>query len=473
MLLSLIVSAQFAVNCPNPRVRKDFRQHYWDGTWDRIVDAYHKMKLNGRMTYYAKLHADMFSKIHNNLVFYTWHRAFQWEFENEIRAIGGQDLTLPYIDWAYDAEQFQGAVDNSVANHPYFYAQQNGQCLAGRIFANSYSLSSTLGSQHTCLWRETDTSVLGSSWADLDSIMYWTPKYSDFSDAIQYGVHANVHIRFGGEMNEHFSPIDPLFFGHHGFVDLLLNTWQYMQQNYNSMSGFSGASSSFVINGHTYKHSDVFAMKNICVQYQRWGKSYSSQKLFKRDGMNSTQTSNATTTANATQTSTPTAEATALATSTETEMTYTAPNVTKYSNEDVKAFNDELAQHYSQMQSIINKAVELTPDQKDKCKEKIVDFYKNGFLALDNNPSPDKIEKLGLDPAKYKAITEEANARKLDLSAASNGAIVAKKVSDVIQQIPTPVQSPPANSDYKKPSDYMNSAASMYGLSLWILMLNF
>ena len=389
-----------------------------NGKWSRIVNAYRTMKHSGRISYYAKIHQDIFGQIHNTIQFLTWHRAFIWEFENEIRSIGGNDLTLPYIDWAAEGTAYNGQVDQSVANHPYYYAKQNGQCLAGQVYDTFMLAGQFNGGQ--CIRRSTDQSVLVAGWADLDNNIINNRAFSGFSDSIQYGIHANVHIRFGGHMGSTYSPVDPMFFGHHGFIDMTMNIWQYVRSNFNNM-GSSISTRTFTINGNTYTHGGVFAMNSMCARYQRYVESRSSRKLKKRQSDTNSTDSPTPTNTTATSTTSESPEATATESGISQGEHYDAPDIPSYSDAEIASYNDDLVKHYDDLKSKLNST--------DDCQKSIAGFYTGSFLPLDNHPSDDALAKLGLDPSKYKEVAATIFDQREQLSKA--GEFVRKTVEQV------------------------------------------
>eukprot|EP00835_Amoeboradix_gromovi_P002199 NODE_119_length_18895_cov_0.454990.p5 type:complete len:433 gc:universal NODE_119_length_18895_cov_0.454990:13808-12510(-) len=402
MIFAALLFAQVTVPCSNPRIRKDFRVMEKEGKWSRIIEAYRHMKYTGRITYYAKLHRDIFGKIHNNIKFLTWHRAFLWEFENEIRAIGGDDLTLPYIDWAREATTYNGAIDRSVANSQYYYGTQSGQCLVGQIY-DSFRLASSLN-VGKCIQRQTETSVATPGWADIDRDIINSNTFAQLDDAIQYGIHADVHVRIGGQMAMDISPMDPFFFPHHGFIDLTANIWQFVHNNYEDMG--ADVSERIVINENEYTHKEVFKMKNICVKYQRYTETKTSHRLKKRQS--------------STQTSPNSPE------STETQALLDTPP--DYGNdeiddqENVDKYNSDLYDYYSGLMKSLNST--------DSCYQQIASFYPGSFLPSGDKLSAEALIKIGLDPAKYEELEKMKDIQRDALSKFGNFSRELAKVVD-------------------------------------------
>ena len=488
MLFGLVgfVFAQFAVNCRNPRVRRDFRAEYLDNNrWLRFVNAYQQMKWTGRITHYAKLHRDITSQIHRNMYFLSWHRAFLWEFENEIRAIGGNDLTLPYIDWAADGYEFSGQVDKGWANHPYFYGkqEQGQQCLAGQIYPTFQK--SPIFNAGQCIGRDIDHSYSVASWAAVDNTIFQSYDFGTFSDAIQYGIHSDVHNLFSGDMGSDFAPVDPLFMAHHGFVDLLLNTWQYAHNKYQGFEQWV-YSADFQINGRTYNHGKLLANTNQCVQYERWMSSQSSGQLRKR-AVNSTTGLNETATpANSTRPSTTEELSDApLATATESQAAhYAKPNVPYVSPQQIKNYNADLANHYKSVQGILTNTTLNETSKNTGCISKIVGFYKAGFVPLNKTIDPVKLKKLGLDPVKAQAIKDQQEKVTQSLLNVSKDQFTAKTAAEVqksppksvdITSVPNSInaENSPTSSPMQTPKSNYGSSSSKSESVMFMIYLSF
>eukprot|EP00835_Amoeboradix_gromovi_P003291 NODE_212_length_14557_cov_0.357103.p3 type:complete len:400 gc:universal NODE_212_length_14557_cov_0.357103:12532-11333(-) len=386
ILVAMFLFAQVTVPCGKPRIRKDFRVVQKEGKWTRILAAYRKMQKTGRIEYYAKLHYDIFPLIHGTYTFLTWHRAFLWEFENEIRAIGGDDLTLPYVDWAAEATTYSGAVERSISNNPYYYAKQKGRCLSGRIYTN-YNLTASFSNatySGPCISRRTLGFLLVSGWADLDATIITSENFTMFSDALQYGIHAEVHVRIGGDMAMPTSPVDPYFFAHHGFVDSTLNIWQFLHSNYDKLN-LGSEDDSFVINGNKYSHDSVFKMSNMCVKYLRYTKSATSHRQQKRQlkeagndvpddlGQNAT-----------------------------------VPDSPISPVSDVVSYNNQLSGYYSDLKK--------TAGSDDDSYKKIASFYPGSFIPIGSNIPDAALKRIGLDPAKYAKILEMQKIKRNQLS---------------------------------------------------------
>ena len=397
----------------------------------KLVDAMRVMKSTGRITHYAKLHRDIFSQVHVPDLFLTYHRAFILEFENELRAIGGDDITLPFIDFSGDADSYEGQVEKSVANHPYYYGQMDeaNQCLTGQLY-DTWILNSVFESGE-CIARakEINQEQLINGWAEIDNQIISNENFAEFSEQTNSGLHLKIHLRYGGHMAELFSPVDPLFFGLHAFVDMTFSTWQYVHDKFDSihMDNEPVAWSSFEINNNTYYHGQVFHMDNQCVQYQRYWPSKTSEEVVltkRHEDSTSTTSKTSTATETATSTSTETAvELEPLQESTEyVEPLLKAPETIKINKEELEAYQVKLQDHYIGLKSSITNATD--------CRQQIGGFYKDSFITPEVPVDPKSLAIFGIDPIKYKQVSEKRQENKLELEKYGN--IAMKTIDQVV-----------------------------------------
>ena len=358
--------AQSSVTCTAPRIRNDFREVDASGNWNKVVAAYKEMQKTGRIAYYAELHKEIFSIVHGTIRFFTWHRAMLWEFENEMQAISGNDTTLPFIDWSAEATAFTGLVDQSAAITPTFYAKQNGTCLEGQIYDSFALLNDTRG---PCITRATGTTqTLLSGWADVDIQVATRPLFEDFSTAIEQGLHADVHVLFGGLMGGVSSPLDPLFFAHHAYVDMVFNNWQFLHGFAPTTTDFG--ETSFEINGKTYNHMDVFNMVGTCSQYRR------------------------------------------------TDLPRTAASAVPALVAPQDPPSGTTLEYSIKVETFYNE-LKLNIASLEKIRKTIATFYNSSFIPRDNRLSPAAVAKLGLDQANYTRFITNREAQRKDLAANS------------------------------------------------------
>ena len=380
--LMTMVLSQIAVPCDNPRIRKDFRQIDQEGKWNRVANAFAQMKSDGKLIEYTNKHFNESYHTHYTMEFLTWHRKMIWEMEDELRAIGGDDLTLPYIDWAQDGDLHDGKIDRAVIFTPYFYGSTpTDKCASGRIY-NSWNVPDSYG-LGKCLTRTTDQHYLVDGWAATDILMLST-NFSDFLLSVENGIHDHVHERIGGAMPTMYSPIDPTFYGHHGFIDMLFVNFQHIQNSWTTFPIPSIANKSFKIFNENRTHNDVYQMKNMCVQYERYKPN--NNKLKKRKDSQSYQ------------------------------------NVTKL---EYAKYNKQLASHYDKIKEYVK------DNKKEEGLKAIAAFYGDtGFIAINDPPDPDMIHHMGMDPKLAAEITNRSNSARLELAKFGNFTVQGKAVPD-------------------------------------------
>ena len=116
-----------------------------------------------------------------------------------------------------------------------------------------------------CLQRSGD-SVLGALYSpeQLSQIMDNSPDYASFRSNLEMGPHGSVHISIGGDMAQMYSPNDPIFFMHHGYIDFLWFDWQTKAPKRNSEYQ---SSTSATITGFNVPISSVLNVEDLCYSY--------------------------------------------------------------------------------------------------------------------------------------------------------------------------------------------------------------
>ncbi len=163
---------------------------------DRLVAGLHHLKGTGVVDAFADQHATLFGPIHGGSNFLPWHREFVRRFEDELRAFDPR-ITLPVWNWLED---------RSTASSlwaPGFLGQ----------FDAAWGLGRALGSD-----------ALPDA-GTVEAVLGITP-FAAFTSALERDAHNAPHRWVSGVMVDVASPGDPVFYLHHGFVDLLWAQWQ-------------------------------------------------------------------------------------------------------------------------------------------------------------------------------------------------------------------------------------------------------
>ena len=422
MIWSLValISAQIDVPCNNPRIRKDFRD-YSDAEWNNYSDAVKKLKDTGDLSKYAGLHYKIYDSIHTGKVskpqFLTWHRAFIYSFESKLREVSGKPITLPYIDFATEADVYQGKLEKSPAFTGYYYGQMKGNCLSGNIY-KTFTLRKDFAdyAKHPCIYNKFNSKQAVGGWSTVDSQIVNNKDFTKFEQAIEQGVHFNVHTRIGGVMILKISPMHPVFFAHHSFIDMVFSTWQYVHNKWTNMPT-SFAKSSFNILGTTYTHEQVFRMDRMCVKYQRYKHStLKRSKLKKRlETMRNTPVNNR----------------------------YPKPAVYKASPNDSKAYNQKLKSYYSDIKRMlaVNNSSQSTSQVAYKKSIKI--YGNNSFIPIFTSVPTKLLKGFGINVAEYQQTIAGINQRNLNNAKQNHMAVTIgnkttknyKKASTVLAQL--------------------------------------
>ena len=417
------IFGQFAVQCQNPRIRKDFRR-YTDGEWNDYIQAVRQLKHSGELSKYAGLHMQIYDTIHSHRTFLTWHRAFIYEFETKLREVSGKPITLPYIDWAGEADQLQGAIEKSVAFNGYYYGQMKGSCLDGNIY-DTFVLRPDLAAeaQHPCVYNQFDTSQAVGGWSTIDTMIFNDKEFNVFSDELEGTTHFMVHTRIGGNMISKMSPMFPAFYAHHSFIDLLLSTWQYVHNKWTNIPEV-GQQTFKILSGKTYTHEDVFQMKDMCVKYERYHQSQSSQdrakldpKLLKR----MSELEDVNNILQATQTQTEAAGAT----ETHAVNAYKRPAYKGPSDAEVKSYNTELNNYYTEVQQLYrsnNTRNSTDPESvNNEAYQKCTKFYgNNSYIPIITSLPSKRLEAFQINQTQYQQSVERKNARNIQVAKQAN-----------------------------------------------------
>eukprot|EP00754_Rhynchopus_humris_P043504 Rhum_TRINITY_DN3317_c0_g1::Rhum_TRINITY_DN3317_c0_g1_i1::g.10347::m.10347/K00505/TYR; tyrosinase len=173
---------------------------------------------------FALRHDSAWDYAHYTSAFLPWHRAFLLEFENKLRALGGEFacVTIPY----WDADRDSG---NELLTHPLrkdtwgsHLGVDGGACLTEGICAFGWGPAL----DGTCLKRGYSA---WATFADQATVAALVTSYPDYHGFRAYGEgtpHSVPHSFIGHNMVTHRSPEEPLFFMHHANIDRFFALWQ-------------------------------------------------------------------------------------------------------------------------------------------------------------------------------------------------------------------------------------------------------
>ena len=163
---------------------------------DRFVQALYHVKSTGLIDRNARMHATHFNHgIHRSSHFLPWHREFLLRFEHALQA-HHPDITIPYWDSTVATSTSDSLWDNS------FLGQFDSAWRLGRALGSDSLPTPQLVEQNQ---RQ--------------------PSYDRFWPQLERPIHSPPHNWVGGVMARTDSPGDPIFYLHHGWIDLLWARW--------------------------------------------------------------------------------------------------------------------------------------------------------------------------------------------------------------------------------------------------------
>ena len=182
------------------RIRQEWQQFKLTSHYQSFRNAIASMRANtnpasrGSLQFWTNVHVNHCP--HGAPYFISWHRGYLYYFEQQLRiASGDPELNLPYWDYYSYATLPAEFTDPSPTNPLYM----------PRMSANVYQALNLLPFAATVHNFQHGTSNA------------FEPKIED--------VHNPVHDLIGGVMTTMQSPLDPIFFLHHGSVDRLTHAW--------------------------------------------------------------------------------------------------------------------------------------------------------------------------------------------------------------------------------------------------------
>ncbi|KAI4870243.1 Di-copper centre-containing protein [Hypoxylon rubiginosum] len=215
---------------------------------------------------FGVLHYHLTPAVHNSAYFLLFHRLYVWTFEEKLRTECGYTGALPYWEWGLDAGSVEnsplfdgsetsmgsnGAKINNTApgpGNPFFPGGSGGGCVTNGPFTN-YTVNfgpntadDPLAYNPRCLKRDLNTQIC-AQWASLknttetilespDVALFQANLQGDFRwpEARKWGfaVHGGGHFAIAGDPGGdfYFSPLEPVFYQHHGQIDRMYFIWQ-------------------------------------------------------------------------------------------------------------------------------------------------------------------------------------------------------------------------------------------------------
>lgn len=246
-LASGFASAQSG-SWPCDNVRREWRTLTPD-LQQSYIDAVNILMQNGQYMSWLQTHLqismDHFG--HTSDGFFPWHRWYTWQFENQLRSLGPQYacLSIPYWDWSTDVSSFGQTMQGADFYQRFGGAGSpgSGTCIhqlrdaSGRTPFPTFSQFTAPPDQYGrwqggCVRRQ---QTGGQHIAGVAEMMDLMTRNNQYSSDPRFGVgwrnaaiqsHNAVHNMLGGNMATVYSCMDPIFMGHHSYIDKLWDTWQ-------------------------------------------------------------------------------------------------------------------------------------------------------------------------------------------------------------------------------------------------------
>lgn len=226
MQIKLIISLQFVLTQTCPRiVKRPEIKSLSAQEWNNYVSCVQLMMEadgdeNSLYMQNTKIHLDYAQFAHNVPAFFPWHRWFLHSMQLTFDKIC-PGVIVPYWDWSQDSRSPQSSVPMS----DQMYGGAGG-CIHNGRFSG---INSTVPDAH-CVYRNNNTNI-GPFYSSeqVESIIRSSTTYAQIHTSIENNPHGNFHVSVGGDqgdMSYMYSCNDPLFFAHHGYVDLIWHEWQ-------------------------------------------------------------------------------------------------------------------------------------------------------------------------------------------------------------------------------------------------------
>lgn len=264
-LFNLILHTVDAANCTTYRTRYEIHD-LTNSELNTFLGAIQKLYTSGNWTTFVKKHYDLRSQVHGFAQFLPFHSVFIYDLETALMQYN-PNITLPFWNSSMVS---QNPISDPIFNTSLFgdtVAKRN--CSNGRCCVTSGNFKNwTFDNSTVCLSRDYSSYSGGFfSWLFFKNALN-TTDFNKMATKIEQ-LHSNVHTWVGGIMKTHLSPLDPLFFLHHSFVDKIWYDWR--QNNTMMYNGTNFDNTPANVNDTIYgypQHNVSHILDNhLCVRY--------------------------------------------------------------------------------------------------------------------------------------------------------------------------------------------------------------
>jgi tyrosinase len=194
---------------------------------------------------------------HASWLFFPWHRAYLYCFEQICRAVTGQPgFAVPYWDWSAHPQLPAELFDPT---SPLYYPQR--EMVPGSAADPDFVGPAVVES----MLAEPNFLVFGGLSAPRTDAVYG-PGYG----LVEQGPHNYVHGFVGGAMSGLTSPLDPVFWLHHSRVDQLWSRWSARHRDLDAAAWLSTRFAEFVDAGGrplTLSVDDVAKLPGVAYRF--------------------------------------------------------------------------------------------------------------------------------------------------------------------------------------------------------------
>ncbi|PVU88957.1 hypothetical protein BB559_003504 [Furculomyces boomerangus] len=270
---SILTSAQNLPRCARITVRKEIRNTS-PAEWAMIKSVLTQMHRDGEYSKFAKIHTEQFAYVHGGPIFMPFHRRLTVDLENVGKRYN-PDFFIPYWDAARD---FRDPVSSIVYTPNYLGG--NGDPNNNNCITNGLQSGWTMPYQQPHCLARIFNGPNGSikSWYSpetMTSLLQTSLAFDKFRSNVEFTLHGAVHLGFGGDMTQMWSPNDFGFFLHHSNIDRLWWKWQngasgnLMQYGGQNPKKTGNAQLSDIIDGYPEKIGDMMRLGygNLCYTY--------------------------------------------------------------------------------------------------------------------------------------------------------------------------------------------------------------
>ena len=214
-------------DCSKNKTRKSVTDPTNSENVQMFIDGVVSLKQSGVYDNFTKQHGlnTTFFQFHKNELFLPWHRWFVNQLEEAIR-LDSPCFAMPYWDWSADAADPLASAMWSLIGE----ANSNGSCLQTGPFVNF-----TGAFDGKCIRRDTNASHAHLFTVDeLANLVSENRSFLNFSHVFENTAHAMPHLLVAHQMSSMPSPDDPLFYLHHAFTDVVLQSFMRCHPNENA-----------------------------------------------------------------------------------------------------------------------------------------------------------------------------------------------------------------------------------------------